>query len=281
MRKVVTLFVLAASFLLDAYAQETWNAVKMFDFDAHEVQVMQIDTIGAADDEIAFSFLTSYVVDSSTFTQKIIRTNTNGEFISETDYPYPFGYYTVMDNGDTLITAGNYVINVTRQDTIYYTVNICYAISATSSGIYVYMWDGTRHYPFIMNIVNKEKIFNTSNCSVCRSGDGIYAIISSEDLYYYDEHTKEIIKTKINVNTPITGIAEYKGSLYVYSQTDKAVYRLEPPEVVTSVSSNRAEVEQTAYYNLLGEQTDTPSGLTIVVTRYSDGSVRTEKKLFR
>jgi hypothetical protein len=73
----------------------------------------------------------------------------------------------------------------------------------------------------------------------------------------------------------------FGGSLYVYSQTDNAVYRLDPPEVVTSVSSNRAGVEQTAYYNLLGEKTDAPSGLTIVVTRYNDGSIRTEKKLFR
>lgn len=278
MKQLFTLFTLILT-VLSSSAQEQWNAVKMFDFDAHEVQVMQIDTIGAADDEIVFSFLTSYVVDSSTFTQKIIRTNTNGEFISETDYPYPFGYYTVMDNGDTLITTGNYVINVTRQDTIYYTVNICYAISATSSGIYVYMWDGTRRYPFIMNIVNKEKIFNTGNCSVCRSGDGIYAIISSEDLYYYDEHTKEIIKTKINVNTPITGIAEYKGSLYVYSQTDKAVYRLEPPEVtaVYSITELKCNTEP-IHYGLDGRiiESSTPG---IHILKYPDG-IRTEKKLF-
>ena len=35
------------------------------------------------------------------------------------------------------------------------------------------------------------------------------------------------------------------------------------------------------YYNLTGQKTDSPSGLTIVVTRYSDGTVRSEKGLFR
>ena len=37
----------------------------------------------------------------------------------------------------------------------------------------------------------------------------------------------------------------------------------------------------TQYYNLVGNMMETPSGLTIVVTRYSDGSVKTEKKLFK
>ena len=36
-----------------------------------------------------------------------------------------------------------------------------------------------------------------------------------------------------------------------------------------------------SYYDMLGRRMDSPSGLTIVVTRYSDGSVRTEKKLVR
>lgn len=34
------------------------------------------------------------------------------------------------------------------------------------------------------------------------------------------------------------------------------------------------------YYDLLGRSIESPSGLTIVVTRYSDGTIRTEKKLF-
>lgn len=38
--------------------------------------------------------------------------------------------------------------------------------------------------------------------------------------------------------------------------------------------------EASEYYDMLGRRVDTPSGLTIVVTRYSDGTVSTEKKLF-
>ncbi len=44
--------------------------------------------------------------------------------------------------------------------------------------------------------------------------------------------------------------------------------------------STPTSAESTEYYDLLGHRIDTPSGLTIVVTRYNDGSMRTEKKLF-
>lgn len=53
---------------------------------------------------------------------------------------------------------------------------------------------------------------------------------------------------------------------------DLTVVRLIPTEK-TQISS--------VYYDLLGRRVDSPSGLTIVVTRYNDGSVRTDKKLFR
>jgi hypothetical protein len=40
-------------------------------------------------------------------------------------------------------------------------------------------------------------------------------------------------------------------------------------------------IEFEAYYDLRGHRINSPSGLTIVVTRYSDGTVRTEKRLFK
>ena len=49
----------------------------------------------------------------------------------------------------------------------------------------------------------------------------------------------------------------------------------------------RPEIKETAnivsesYYDLLGRRMDTPSGMTIVVIRYSNGTVRTEKKLLK
>ena len=64
--------------------------------------------------------------------------------------------------------------------------------------------------------------------------------------------------------------------------------RVEIPPIInhwgeTYISQPKEEVtvKEELYYNLAGQRTDTPSGLTIVVTRYSDGSVRREKKLFR
>lgn len=39
-------------------------------------------------------------------------------------------------------------------------------------------------------------------------------------------------------------------------------------------------VQEVLYYNMTGRRLETPSGLTIVVTRYSDGSIRREKILF-
>lgn len=49
----------------------------------------------------------------------------------------------------------------------------------------------------------------------------------------------------------------------------------------TNVATNTADVLDITYYNLSGQKTDTPSGLTIVVEQSSDGTVRTEKKLFK
>ena len=40
------------------------------------------------------------------------------------------------------------------------------------------------------------------------------------------------------------------------------------------------EIVSESYYDLLGRRMDSPSGLTIVVTRFSDGSTKTEKLLF-
>ena len=45
------------------------------------------------------------------------------------------------------------------------------------------------------------------------------------------------------------------------------------------VKGSKTELD-TQYYNLSGQRINAPSGLTIVVTRYSDGSVRTEKRLY-
>ena len=48
---------------------------------------------------------------------------------------------------------------------------------------------------------------------------------------------------------------------------------------VKETPSDKKEIA-TQYYNLSGQRINAPSGLTIVVTRYSDGSVRIQKRLY-
>lgn len=269
MKKLFTLFSLILT-VLSSSAQEQWNAVKVLDFNPYDQEVMdmRIDTVGVADGEFVFSFLTSY----GTFPlrQKIISTDSNGNVIKATDYPYQLSYYTVMENGDTLI-AGDGVINVTKNVTISY-LNYCYHITSTSSGIYVNFWDGKRGGRYLMNIVNQKKICDSgTQCPMCRRGDGIYMIIGG-DLCYYDEKTNEITKTKHNVQNPV-GIAEYRGSLYVYSLTDKSVYRLE----LTSETAVGSFVEidgmkEAVHYGLDGRITD-PSTPGVHIIRLPDGTV--------
>ena len=51
--------------------------------------------------------------------------------------------------------------------------------------------------------------------------------------------------------------------------------------LVEEKETQPVQVLETKYYNITGQTTDSPSGLILVVTRYSDGMVSTEKKLFR
>ena len=71
--------------------------------------------------------------------------------------------------------------------------------------------------------------------------------------------------------------------LFVYTRSD--VYEISKAELLAQSTSAHSITVSTqissVYYDLLGRRVDSPSGLTIVVTRYSDGSVRTDKKLFR
>jgi len=52
------------------------------------------------------------------------------------------------------------------------------------------------------------------------------------------------------------------------------------PTLVDETEKRSVQVLETKYYNITGQTTDSPSGLILVVTRYSDGTVSTDKKLF-
>ena len=75
-----------------------------------------------------------------------------------------------------------------------------------------------------------------------------------------------------------TGLVEYcePNTTYIakliFFKPSSSNTGVEPIEDVTEV--------KTEYYNLLGRRMEEPSGLTIKVTHYSDGTIRSEKLLF-
>ena len=242
-----------------------WNAVKVFDLNtvfADSVYNMYIDSVGTTNGDAVFCFQSD---------SNLIMTDFNGEIIDESVNPYK--YFATL-NGDTLITERNGVKNVTSGDYIFKTSDwYSYGpIAASSSGIYVSLY-----MEYVLDCLNNKAITTGRIYGLCCSRDGVY-ILGNNWLTYYDANNRD------NATHPVPdpyGIAEYRGTLYVYSRTDKAVYRLESAGGTTVVKPTQAEALQKVYYNLLGEETDSPSGLTIVVTRFSDGSTKTEKQLFR
>lgn len=108
MKKGITLLTIILS-VLHSYAQENWNAVKVFELNTDDIYNFYIDTIGTEDGKVDFCFQTS--------DYKLIKTDAQGNIIDVTDSPYH--YYTIF-NGDTIIIDDGYVINVSKGDTIYF-----------------------------------------------------------------------------------------------------------------------------------------------------------------
>ncbi|MBO4560922.1 MAG: hypothetical protein J5705_03010 [Bacteroidaceae bacterium] len=71
----------------------------------------------------------------------------------------------------------------------------------------------------------------------------------------------------------------YNSGYFTYVSPDS--YMMVVLSYTTNVGQITENVQSRVYYNMSGSEVDSPSGLTIVVTRYSDGSVHSEKKFFR
>jgi len=97
---------------------------------------------------------------------------------------------------------------------------------------------------------------------------------------------------EVQIGRP-AGIAGYGDSLYIYSNADKALYRIEvPQESVFTPESVQTSYHgpimddilgddiNTTLYDIGGQKTDSSSGFKIILKRNSDGTLRTEKKLF-
>ena len=115
-------------------------------------------------------------------------------------------------------------------------------------------------------------------------------IISDYDLKYVDGIAQlnywqyEVPKTSdvLTVSKKIyeTGLVDYSSPIPSLNIPPHHNSTGGSTTIVKEILSNNKETE-TLYYNINGQQIDNPAGLTIVVTRYSDGTVRTEKRLFR
>lgn len=278
-------FTLLSFSFLQINATDTLKVVKVFELDANvsgNVYNFYIDSVGTIQGQDTFCF---QVGEEGSDTTKLIKTDFEGKALEILDNPY--SRFTVF-NGDTLFLRDSIVINATTGDSLckvdYRIIGIP-MITSSVSNVFVFIPNDKRYYQYIVNLTTDQVVYQTYHHELpgfC-CGKGFFYVIDYGNefcrLKYCLEDGSNLKEAVIPLKDPI-GIAEYKGSLYVYSFDDRSVYRLDMPEIVTSVRCNPAEPTQTIYYNLSGVKTDKPEGLTIVVTRYSDGTVRAEKKLF-
>lgn len=277
--------------LVCSHASDTLSFTKVFQVEIDSVYNFYIDTIGTTSGGVEICFQTT--------TGKLVKTNISGTILNMTDNPYK--YFTFW-NGDTIILQNKSILSV-KGDTIakpvapVVTSSECRLIAASSEGIYIYVGGDidSRSVAWSWQIMNVLEEYGSSNPlystpinGLCFYQGRLYCI----NYLTKDEHgslkTKSVTNTDAgnNINGTIpfqqpVGVAGYGGYLYIFSNYDKSLYRLDPSQTTTGININPIEILDVTYYNLSGQETETPSGLTIVVTRYSDGTVRTEKKIFR
>jgi len=267
MRKIITLFAFVLS-ALNSTAQYGWNAVKVFDFDAEDkVYNMYIDSVGGADGDAVFCF-------QSDSTNRLIKTDLYGEIIQISDNPYRA--FTVF-NGDTLVSAADAVINIKSGDTVFIAPHdyIIGDITSNSFAAYVVVMTPYRIEKrfLIVDCIKGESIINTIiPLGICCSEEGVY-YMTNGFVNYVDVNGDNRAQTTDSVKDP-AGITYYKGSLYVYSNADKVVYKLQPSDEnsVYSVIDSKINSEP-VHYGLDGRIIDS-SAPGIHVIRYPDGSVK-------
>ena len=276
-KKIALLYVFILSAFV-AHSQTVFNAVKVFELDTDSVYNFYIDTIGTGSGNAEFCF--------QTVTGKLVKTDSQGSILSITDNPYT--YFTVF-NGDTLIlndlkvenTKGDSISCVLKEGETRTTFESHYIV-ASSLGIYVY-WGHTTRYSYSDQVRN---LFEELNIPVfwtpCIVGlcvyDGIVYGISllneCVSLTYAKERTenqKAYSDADVNIKSP-AGIAGYQGFLYVYSNADKALCRLEQSDQtqVNSIDKSNTE-EKISSYGLDGKRVE-PLSTGIQIRTNTDGS---------
>ena len=262
---LLTLKVAMTTALLALPLSAIGNTVKVFDINIENVYNMYIDASASINGELTFCFQTS---------DKLIKTNLQGEVNEQTNNPYR--YFTVL-NGDTLILKGHAVIDI-NGDTIvdYYGIRGSYQfIAASSSGIFVFQNVNVNGATSsVQNFLSRNSVFVASNLKgLCCSGSVVYGIQPQSVETYpslltwrnADDLNSSCYQMPLQIKDP-RGIAESGNYLYIYSNADKALYKMEAPlpqqQTVTENSADSLKIgTDTIYYyepngnfsNLIGD----------------------------
>ena len=184
--------------------------------------------------------------------------------------------YTYPDVAETAMEALKTLDNVkwvSKQylDNMFYVHCLKYAEKMTYWGL-----DGRLTLVFKDNVTDavRNRIINENNLSLVstKTENDIVKLV------YELPKTKDVVSVCNSIYE--TGYVQYavpniikerEAGLHYGGSTDTRVRDINPGVNTISIQ----------YYDLLGRRLETPSGLTIVVTRYKDGTIRTEKKLLR
>lgn len=215
--------------------QIQWNAIKVFDLGLDQVYNLYIDTLGFNGVETVICFQTK--------TGQLIKTDFDGTILSAEKNPYT---YFACSDGDSLIIDGYSIVNE-KGETLNYVIpsDYCSYITVSKKGVYVFA--GYNHSVvgyiagFYKKTFNKMSSRFSANImdsdyisGLCYSDGLIFNIICTSIPRNYLEYRKvsdpgSRTSRILRVNNP-AGIGAYGDFLYVYSNTDKALYRLETPD---------------------------------------------------
>ena len=284
MKKTIVFLCLFITSVFVAHSQTAFNPVKVFDLDTDSIYNFYIDTIGTESGNAVFCF--------QTITGKLIKTDSDGSIISTT--PNPYKYFAVYQ-GDTLIlddtivinSNGDHIASILYEGEKRWELFESHFISVSPSGIYTY-WGLNPHSTEasygdkIRNVIGSDRltssIFATHIIGLCVYQETIYALhynFSDEYVFIGCKHepispSYDTFIDQVNLRNP-AGIAGYKGSLYVYSNIDKALYRLEQTEP-TNVNAykNSSPDEQAISYGIDGKKIESNSS-ALQIRKNNDG----------
>ena len=271
--KRIILCLAALSYMIIIHAGNNSNVTKVFQADIDSIYNFYIDSIGSTSGDVEFCF--------QTVSGYLVKTDIDGTIISKESNPYK--YFTVYD-GDTLVLSNGSVIK--GDDTIANARDtLCRLIAASHDGLFVYWggdidarggsWSWQVHNILGVDNFDKNMFYSTPISGLSVYKDSLYAI-----QYFYNRIVSVNINTKRGITRDISfisqpvGIAGYKGKLFVFSNADRTLYRLEQSDD-TGFHSVLAPIKSDVpvYFGLDGKESD-PNEPGIHIVKYPDGSVK-------